>query len=120
MSVEGEFVAHALASAAKGRVAPVLVELSNSVLPETDADFEAEGDVEDTVLVTLGLAVGIEYVDAASAFSRRTITVRKVRPGLESHVVVAWCHTRRAVRTFRVDRIKALIDARTGQVEDDP
>jgi hypothetical protein len=120
MVPEGEFVANVLARVARGKAPPILPELSNPVLPETDADFEAEGEVDDTVLVTLGVAVGIEYVDGASAFSRRTITVRKVRLGLESHMVVAWCHTRRAVRTFRIDRIKALIDPRTGEMEADP
>jgi hypothetical protein len=60
--------------------------------------------------------VGIEYEDADGNFSRRRVTVRAVKAGLSTSYLYGICHEREAFRCFRVDRIKALIDVRTGEV----
>lgn len=59
----------------------------------------------------------IEYTDAAGNFSRRRVTMRHVDDNGETRTLFAYCHERRAMRAFRLDRISCLID-QDGEVED--
>lgn len=54
----------------------------------------------------------IEYADADGVVSTRTIDVLAVRAESNATYIQGWCHTRRAERTFRSDRI--LSARRTG------
>lgn len=57
-----------------------------------------------------GQVIAIEYVDAKMEASRRRIVVREIEP-LDEHVWVrAVCLERRALRSFRLDRIQCVID----------
>ena len=72
----------------------------------------------------LGFAEGqtfvIEYVDAGGRPSTRVITVRDVfGPGGDKPMLFAYCHTRKAMRNFRVDRIKTIADL-NGEIYEDP
>jgi len=60
----------------------------------------------------LSIALGIDYVDAAGAFTRRRLSLTN----LDREYLEAWCHERRAYRTFRRDRVHQLWDARTGEI----
>jgi len=53
-----------------------------------------------------GLTFAIEYRAADGNFSRRRITVIKAN----DNYISAWCHERKAFRTFRTDRIVCIID----------
>lgn len=66
-----------------------------------------------------GLAVAIEYVDAAGNASSRRITVRRISIRADGRITwSALCHERRAVRAFRGDRIQCVIDL-DGVIHDD-
>ncbi len=60
-----------------------------------------------------GLLFAIEYMDAKGNLSRRRITVKSY----DGRYLRAWCHERQAWRTFRVDRIRCIIDE-NGEIHD--
>jgi len=68
-----------------------------------------------------GLTFGIQYGDAVGDVTQRAIRVLSVRrnPSGSISTITAWCYLRKAVRTFRVDRVLAAYDYRTGEVIDD-
>lgn len=85
------------------------------LLPDEDASGEVTGGDAQPDNDDLGYAEGqsfmIEYVDSKGAGSRRRITVWGIKQGaLGVPVLVAKCHERNATRSFRIDRIKAIID----------
>lgn len=59
------------------------------------------------------------YVDAKQDLSGRCITVRTLKGELDEVRVTAFCHFRRALRTFIASRIVELTDLATGEVHDD-
>jgi len=59
----------------------------------------------------------MEYTDASGNRSRRRITTRHVDDRGATRYLVAVCHERNALRTFRLDRIDCFISA-DGEVED--
>ncbi|MEY8688346.1 MAG: WYL domain-containing protein [Leptothrix sp. (in: b-proteobacteria)] len=61
-----------------------------------------------------GQRLRIQYVDAAGESSERVIQVRGVEPG--GRLVQAWCELRNAERSFRVDRMRQVVDAETGEI----
>lgn len=61
----------------------------------------------------LGATFAIEYRDSKGAASRRRITALRFSEG----TLVARCHERRALRTFRLDRITCVVD-RNGVIYD--
>lgn len=52
----------------------------------------------------------IEYIDSSGARTRRRIPLRKIQPGPKGPLLSAICHERRALRSFRCDRIQCFID----------
>jgi hypothetical protein len=107
-----------LVHAKPGPSAPKFPRNIEAILPGADADpLPAPNEIE--VAVHIGQALGIEYRDSAEACSRRIVTVMRVKPGPESLLAVSWCYMRAAYRSFRTDRITALIDLETGIVESD-
>lgn len=52
----------------------------------------------------------MDYRAANGAYSRRRITMRSVGVGSKGALIKAVCHERRAIRTFRCDRIEGFID----------
>lgn len=62
-----------------------------------------------------GFACVIDYRDSKGRTTQRLITCqRKDQSGAEIYVW-AWCHSREARRQFRLSRIEAIFDARTGE-----
>ncbi|HUA76786.1 MAG TPA: WYL domain-containing protein, partial [Acetobacteraceae bacterium] len=58
-----------------------------------------------------GVSFGIEYRDAAGTATRRRVTIRQIGLTPSGNVcIVCFCHERRALRTFRFDRITDVID----------
>lgn len=93
------------------------------------APFDAAGDIaqgaeppirlSDAVDDLDGLVIGIEYVDAQGAWSRRSINVRGVSWGDDYGTfchLSAYCYAAESKRTFRSDRIQ-VIRLRGGVIE---
>lgn len=67
-----------------------------------------------------GQTFAICYEDGDGNATERRITVRGLRLNTENvPLLVAWCHERHALRTFRLDRVTAVID-RDGEVISPP
>jgi hypothetical protein len=87
---------------------PLPAAFRDVVLPDEDDVDPARGDA-------LGFAEGqtfmIEYVDSMGEPSRRRITVFEIATADNGiPLLVARCHERRAIRSFRIDRIQCCID----------
>ena len=76
--------------------------------------------LEDTQGIDVGRTVIIDYLDAKGDHSRRQITVRKILNYGDDWAIDAWCHHRRATRTFLLSRIEAMFLPDTGEVIDRP
>ncbi|CAO3440070.1 hypothetical protein [Azospirillum endophyticum] len=57
-----------------------------------------------------GSTFAIDYLDSKGTLSRRRITMREIYTNGERTYVQAFCHERRAARSFRFDRIVEVID----------
>lgn len=55
-----------------------------------------------------GAAFGMSYRDSAGRYSRRWVTVRSI--DVYDGTLIAYCWKRRALRTFRLDRVKDVVD----------
>lgn len=81
---------------------------------ETDAGDEPDvAGLDPTREAIMGATFAIEYADAAGNRSRRRITALQFKNGS----LMARCHERKALRTFRLDRITCVID-RSGVIYD--
>ena len=106
MTVDMELLSDFLADRVQRRPLP------NS--PQPIVITEIDDAIPDDV-ITLDVADGqsfiIEYLDAKADFSRRRITVWEI---LAADGGVPWlyarCHERKAMRSFRIDRIRCCID----------
>jgi len=67
-----------------------------------------------------GFACIITYSDARGRSSERRVTCQRLDRAASQIYLYAYCHERAAVRQFRLDRIIAVIDLHTGEVEDEP
>jgi uncharacterized tellurite resistance protein B-like protein len=63
------------------------------------------------------LALFLHYVNAKAEISHRRVTVRQVI-GRPPATILCFCHERRAVRNFRLDRIQEAACAETGEIYD--
>jgi len=82
-------------------------------LPPKDEPDEIEFDHDDVI----GAAFAMRYMDTKGVESARRITVRRVTFDANQKIILgAYCHERKGYRAFRADRIKELIDVRTGEV----
>lgn len=58
-----------------------------------------------------GLTFAMEYRDSRNAVTRRRITLNSFRATGDGHYLMrAFCHERKAVRSFRTDRVVSVID----------
>lgn len=91
------------------------------VLPVADAAETVAETVHAGPVTVIGALVEIEYSDTDGVPSERRIAIRKVQRRADGDgYVQAFCHERRAMRTFRISRIESLVDMETGEVFDDP
>ncbi|WP_319520219.1 WYL domain-containing protein [uncultured Martelella sp.] len=87
-----------------------------SDLPETD-DLPPDDEFE--TAEAEGQTFAIEYIDSAGQKSVRRISVWNVNKGkADSLMLRAFCHERKAIRAFRVDRIQSCITI-DGEIFDD-
>lgn len=68
----------------------------------------------------LGDEFEITYQDAKGQESVREVEYRSVRDKGGRKYLNAYCHSRHAFRTFRVDRIRSAINLRTGEILNEP
>ena len=61
-------------------------------------------------------ALDIEYRDAEGDRTERYIEAISLRASNGQLYLYGWCEMRQALRTFRVDRIRALTDGETGEI----
>jgi WYL domain len=78
-------------------------ETSSSGSGDNDKDpNEADTELENIYCI-------LDYKDAAGHKTRRRVTLLKYREGQNADYVSAVCHERKALRSFRVDRIESVI-----------
>lgn len=84
-----------------------------AILRQDEADPPAEDTPQPpTFPISLGdLFTVIEYTDAEGEQTRRRVTLRSIGLGTYGLMLNAVCHERRKFRTFRADRVTAVIDA---------
>ena len=87
--------------------------LLNGMSEEETAEFDKADTIEaiENALVKR-LDLLIEYANAQAGTSRRVITPRYVREHRGYIYLIAYCHQKKAQRTFRLDRIRRVIIAR--------
>lgn len=61
----------------------------------------------------------MEYRDAQGEYSCRRVTIRQVEDCGDRVYLYAYCHERRALRTFILERVISLVDMFTGEVVED-
>jgi hypothetical protein len=101
-----------------GRLKPVevpkLPQGRKSSVSDDDADA---GGADHHISEDVGTAYYITYEDAAGEISHRRVIVRKVSKNSTGNIVLlCYCHERKAVRAFRIDRISEAVDLSTGEV----
>jgi hypothetical protein len=81
-------------------------------------DIDEEDDSEEAIDLD-DLTVGITYEDVAGNGSERVVQFAVARRNADTVYVAGLCQLRGAWRTFRLDRIRAVTDYRTGEVIED-
>lgn len=90
----------------KGRVA---------VLSEYDDDIEEEP--LSVLLEDAPICFFMVYEDAKGNVSERNVTIRNIKKGANNSLLMrGYCHERRALRSFRLDRVKEMVFPITGEV----
>ncbi|HEX4846592.1 MAG TPA: WYL domain-containing protein [Novosphingobium sp.] len=86
-------------------------------IPEFDDESEQpEALLDHAELETLsGLALIIEYENSKKEKTQRIVTCKQLAVQGEAEYLKAYCHHRKAVRTFRVDRIVDVFDPKSGE-----
>lgn len=75
------------------------------------ADVSTESELRESAAVPLEpMFLIIDYCDANANITRRRITTRTLTPRRDTICLTAMCHERKAIRTFRMDRIQGVID----------
>lgn len=90
--------------------------LEIEVLELEESSVEAPDDKSDPELSSLsGLSLIIEYENAKGEMSQRAITCQQLSVRAGKEYLKAYCHQKKAQRTFRVDRFLDIFDAETGE-----
>ncbi len=92
-----------------------------AILPEVDSEEELEDALEEEedeegLVHILGEALVITYENAKGEESRRRIALHTAYESQGFHYLKAYCFERSAVRCFRADRIREIVDVETGEV----
>lgn len=86
----------------------------NAELPKEDASEPLKTLVLDTA-VPVNAIVYIGYQDAKGQVSHRRITIHKLIPYGDDMAISAYCHERKANRTFLISRVIEMYDLDTGE-----
>lgn len=91
---------------------------SHETVPEPEPPIAelAEPPRADDLPPIAGLFIQIEYQDAAGVQTARRITCRDICQSGANRLLRAHCHERDALRSFRIDRIRIVVDPETGEV----
>jgi TM2 domain-containing membrane protein YozV/uncharacterized tellurite resistance protein B-like protein len=105
-------------------------EIKDRPLPNTDLNkytvskneiiesFDLPDDVDVLKLNTLA---HISYSDAKGQRSERRITIKTIQKTYDDdYIITAYCHEKKAQRSFKLSRIDKLVDMETGEVFSDP
>lgn len=86
-------------------------------VPEFDDELEQfEGLGDQAGIESLsGLALIIEYENSKKERAQRVVTCKQLSVQGETEYLKAYCHHRKSVRTFRVDRIADVFDPSSGE-----
>lgn len=85
-------------------------------VPEFDDDQDQVEDNSEVHLGSLsGLALVIEYENSKKEKSQRVVTCRQLTVEAKKEYLKAYCHHRKAIRTFRLDRVIDIFDPLTGE-----
>lgn len=102
-------------------VKPIVASKLGFKLQAIEVDPSDEPAVLDNELGEIsGLALLIEYTAADGIVSQRLVTCRKISDRVGGRYLSAYCHHRRALRTFRLDRIVGVFDPKTGEFMGEP
>lgn len=85
--------------------------------PQTAGADDEPGEI---VARAASVYVAIKYVDSKGATSNRAVTINKIEANEGDFNIWAYCHSRRAVRQFKMSRIVEVIDPESGEVHDNP
>lgn len=89
-------------------------------IPENESIEEVELP-EEFETIKLNSLAQIAYKDAQGQNSVRRITMYSINPTIDDdYMIKAYCHERKAQRTFKLSRIKEVTDIETGEVFDNP
>lgn len=80
--------------------------------------FDLPENIDTIKLNTLAF---IAYVDASGQRSERRITMKSIHKTYENdYIITAFCHERKAERSFKLSRIEKLVDMETGEIFPEP
>lgn len=88
----------------------------SSAIEDDSDEMDANIDAADTA----PLVFHIIYEDAGGRISQRIVTVRKVEVGKTGPMLFCFCHLRKRVRRFALERVQEVFDASTGEVHTEP
>lgn len=89
-------------------------------IPDNDSleEFELPEEYE---IIKLNSLAQIAYKDVQGQESERRITMYSINPTIDGdYIIKAFCHERKAQRTFKLSRITELTDIETGEVFNNP
>lgn len=107
-----ELINRAVKPRLSDRFGELRVELEDDPnITEDDVQFDEN---EETVSIA-GLSLVLEYENSKRELSQRLVTCRQFSINAGKSYLKAYCHHRTALRTFRLDRVKDVFDAKTGE-----
>ena len=83
--------------------------------PVGDDEAQLPDEIQSKLDTISGVALLIDYQKANGTASQRLITCRQLSVRDNVEYVASFCHHRRSLRTFRLDRIHAVFDPQTGE-----
>ena len=85
---------------------------------DTDPDHPSEVPDWEGITPIAGVPCIIAYVDGKGTTSERLITCQRIDDHRGERYLWAYCHSRLAVRQFKLARVQQVSDAQTGEVFD--
>lgn len=99
------------------RPIPTPKEREISIPEEFEDDIVVEDDLVDNETIDLiDSIILIEYKDAKGNVSTRRITIKKIDTSKADPLLKAYCHERKAARSFKISRISEIVDIETGEI----
>lgn len=104
-------------------VKPNMRNVALAYIVDDESGWRDVGDPPE-IPIDLSLIAGtsciIEYGNAAGEHSQRVVTCQRLDDHNGTRYLWAYCHLRRQIRQFRVDRIVAMFDTETGEQYESP